>query len=193
MAEECVSQEESFVEDEEWRPIVGFNGRYEVSISGRVRSLDWHRRSSRNPDRKFFIPGRMKVISRNQDGYPIVSLSGGNRSLETVRTVHSLVARMFIGEKPEGFHVLHKNDDRNNNHVSNLYYGTEADNGRDRVKNQRSSRGEARHNAVLTEENVRQIRAIHQSMSFEALGRMFGVTGSTVSSIVKRRIWRHVE
>lgn len=95
------------VESERWLPIVGFPD-YMISSEGRVYS---------HFSQKFLRPG----IASN--GYPTVALGRGN-----TRTVHSLVAEAFIGPCPPGQEVRHDNGDRKNPHLSNLLYGTRAQN-----------------------------------------------------------------
>lgn len=99
----------------EWRPVVGFEGRYEVSDDGQVRSLCWERV-------RILKPG----LSSNK--YFTVTIGRGN-----TRTVHSLVAEAFLGPRPEGMEVLHIDGSRDNNHVSNLRYGTRSQNIQDAV------------------------------------------------------------
>lgn len=96
---------------EEWRPVVGFEGFYEVSSEGRVRSF------RRGANGRLLRPG----ISSND--YPTVALGRGNS-----RTVHSLVAAAFIGPCPEGEEVRHHDNDRRNPRATNLRYGTRAQN-----------------------------------------------------------------
>jgi len=100
-----------------WKPIPGYEGRYEVSNLGRVRSF------VRNYAGVFLKPGKAS------HGYYTVSLGSKNS-----RTLHSLVAETFIGPRPAGQEVLHKDGSRTNNCVENLRYGTRSENIRDAVR-----------------------------------------------------------
>ena len=103
---------------ESWKPVSGFEGRYEVSDAGHVRSL---------LRRKVMLkPGR-----GSSDGRPIVFLYAGGAASK--RYVHDLVAQEFIGPKPPGHVVRHKDDDPWNNAASNLLYGTPAQNNQDMI------------------------------------------------------------
>lgn len=112
---------------EEWRPVPGFPN-YEVSSEGRVRSLDcqvWG-----GPRAGFYIKsGRILRPGVGSHGYPTIMLGrkGGTR------TVHSLVAEAFIGPRPEGQEVRHKDGNRGNPKLENLHYGTRGDNVRDAI------------------------------------------------------------
>lgn len=70
----------------------------------------------------------------DKDGYHEVCLHAGGRRQRV--KVHKVVALSFIGEPPEGKpFVLHRDDDKDNNYWTNLYYGDGSDNQRDAVDN----------------------------------------------------------
>lgn len=181
------------LEGEIWVAVAGFEGRYEVSNLGRVKSLDRYRPKARAKHEFQIVRGKLLSPAHDCDGYPIVSLCGGSRAVHLRRSVHSLVAAAFLGPRPNGLHVLHRNDDKEDNSATNLYYGTNADNGKDRAKNGKSSKGEERHNATLKAEDVRIIRELRPYMTLHALGKMFGTSHGNISAIVSRRAWKHVE
>jgi hypothetical protein len=107
---------------EEWRDVAGAEGRYQVSDLGRVRSL---RR------------GECVLKSQlNTNGYLVnyIYPSGGPRKL---RSVHTLVAEAFLGPRPNGLDVRHKNDIKTDCRAGNLEYGTRSQNMKDAVKNGR--------------------------------------------------------
>ena len=113
--------------NEEWRAIPGYEGLYEVSDRGRVRSLDRMR-----PFRGGWRPVRGRVLSPWMSRYWNVRLS--REGVVTAHSVHSLVAAAFIGPRPDGMHVCHNDGDRNNNSVGNLRYDTPSANSLDVVK-----------------------------------------------------------
>jgi hypothetical protein len=110
------------VSEEQWRPVVGFEGKYEVSDYGRVRSVDRlvHDRDGRRT-REF----RGKVLvpwQSSQYGHVSVSLSARPGPMK--RQVHVLVAEAFLGPRPDGLLVLHGPNGVRDNSVGNLRYGT---------------------------------------------------------------------
>jgi hypothetical protein len=120
--------------DEEWRPVPRYEGRYEVSDHGRVRSLDAYcgNRFGTRTLRK----GRMLKLGVVQPhGYRSVQLADGRGDLTAVK-VHRLVLLAFRGEpppdKPFG---LHEDDDPANNHLGNLRWGNRTENAWDSVGN----------------------------------------------------------
>ena len=113
---------------ERWLPVVGYEGMYEVSDQGRVRSLDRVDAIGRR------CRGRLRATPpAGRRGYPRVSLtvSGRNR----YAYVHDLVAMAFIGPKPDGQVTRHRNDVATDNRVENLQYGTQAENLADARRN----------------------------------------------------------
>ncbi len=111
----------------EWRPIPDYPG-YEVTEYGIVRSIP---RTVLTRNGKL-LPVRGKVLNPNPDarGYlrvHVVSSDGRNRQIG----IHALIAYAFIGPRPDGMQVCHNDGNNQNNHVSNLRYGTQAENADD--------------------------------------------------------------
>lgn len=111
--------------DETWRPIPGYEGAYEVSDRGRVRSLD------RITDRGRRWKGRLMTPCALQNGYLIVTLwrEGKQRS----PLVHRLVLTAFVGQPTEGTEGRHLDGNRCNNVLSNLSWGTHSENQYDQI------------------------------------------------------------
>lgn len=98
--------------DEIWKPVVGYEGKYEVSNLGNVRSLDYRHTKTTH------------IIAKTYDsnGYFKVNLkvNGVAKNL----TIHRLVAMAFI-PNPNGFNqVNHKDENKENNNVENLEWCT---------------------------------------------------------------------
>lgn len=113
---------------EKWRSIEGYEGYYEVSNLGRVRSLE--RTLADGRIRK----GKVLHGSRKTDtGRLKVSLSRDGRVATAM--IHRLVAMAFLGVPPDGRGlVLHSDGDHLNNRSSNLRWGTYADNVQDSLE-----------------------------------------------------------
>lgn len=105
------------------------------------------------------------------------------------RTVHSLVASAFYGEKPEDFPVIrHLDGDQLNNSPENLDYGTIEDNWSDRAAHCRGVR-DSHHAAKLTSSLAQEIRAMKGIVSQRELARTYGVAQSQVWSVMNGRTW----
>lgn len=131
---------------EEWRPVVGFEGFYEVSDLGRVRSVA---RSVPCYGGTRNIKSRVLKGSPERDGYLMVSLSKGNGSKQHSHKIHRLVLEAFVGPMPDGMESLHGDGDPANCLLSNLRYGTPVDNWQDRRKHGRGIDGDRNPHAIM--------------------------------------------
>jgi hypothetical protein len=115
---------------ETWRPVVGYEGRYEVSDQGQVRSRDRNVSYVVNGQtRNRFFPGRMlSPQTGTTGGYVHVVLPG----LGTVN-VQRLVMAAFVGPRPAGLVICHNNGDGADNRLENLRYDTQSENLKDAV------------------------------------------------------------
>lgn len=173
---------------ETWRAVPGFEGSYEVSDLGRVRSLDRLIRSGRQTGANGGLQmtrGRILKTPPNSFGYPHTQLGRGN-----TRHVHTLVLLAFRGPAPDGMSGCHNDGDPCNNKLSNLRWDTQAENMRDRVRHNTHSIGERNSAAVLTDE---QVIAIHADPRHRAeICADYGISEAHVSGIKRRRAWGHL-
>lgn len=162
---------------ENWRPVRQADPGYEVSDLGRVRAV-----------RERVTRILTQRIERN---YPVVSLRVNKKSKDF--RVHQLVLYNFV-PPPEGeYFVCHYDDDKQNNNLSNLYWGTRSENARDAIRNGKAKIGEERTQAVLTEDQVREIHARRKSgEKLRDIAESYGVDRSLVGKILKGVKWPHV-
>lgn len=102
--------------EERWLPVAGFEGYYEVSDQGRVRSLDHRDRTGR------FHKGRLLKPNTQRAGYLNVHLSKGE--VKKTQRVHRLVASAFIENPMNHPEVNHINEDVTDNRACNLEWCT---------------------------------------------------------------------
>lgn len=122
-------------EQEEWRPVVGFEGYLEVSSLGRIRSLDrmTYVSASRTAP-AYWRRHKGKILDQAthpRGGYKYISLNGGGKQRRNAK-VHHLVLEAFVGPRPEGMECCHANDIAGDNRVQNLRWDTPAANTDDR-------------------------------------------------------------
>ena len=98
-----------------WKPIRDYEGLYEVSDLGNVRSLD-HEVPCKKGTRT--VKGKVRAPQYNPKGYMIVVLSKSNR-LKTF-TVHQLVAEAFLPNFQKGTEINHKDGNKANPRLTNL-------------------------------------------------------------------------
>lgn len=172
--------------DETWRAIPGYDGWYEVSNLGRVRS--WK------------MPTNQKVAGPRRRAEPLILRPAPTKTgymkcalFSTAMktwTVHQLVALAFIGPRPEGAEIAHGNGVKADNRLANLRYATHAENMADNVLNGVNPAGAHHPLAKLTEAEVRMIRASDECRP--ALAARLGVSLSAISDVRNRKTWTHV-
>lgn len=114
---------------EEWKPVVGFEGRYEVSDQGRIRNAK---------------TGRIRKLMRHPRGYLFLNLQHPTTPRNYAK-VHHIVLEAFVGPRPEGMECCHANDIPDDNRLENLRWGTKSSNMQDQVRNGRNHRANKTH------------------------------------------------
>lgn len=156
---------------EEWRPVLGYEGSYEVSSLGRVRNA----------------AGRVFKCQKGWKGYVQVRLNG------KCYWAHRLVAEAFMGPRPAGKVIAHNNGDPSDNRLANLRFSTHAENSADMAAHGTTCAGEHRWNAKLSAKVVEDIRAAASHNATEqALADRYGVSQSQISRVVNGKAWAHV-
>lgn len=165
-----------------WVPASGFEGRYEVSAAGEIRSLLTNR---------ILQPG---VQSR---GYMVVGLYTGAVPKQQISTlVHRLVWESLRGPIPDGKQVNHIDGNKLNNRLENLELATPAENVGHANANglqPKRYRGSRHANSKLTEEDVTiMLAASRAGMTPTQLGRAFKIDPVRAGQIIRGEAWQHV-
>lgn len=161
---------------EEWRDVQGWS--YRVSNLGRVMRLG---------DSRGAKPDRILKPFESDNGRLVVCLSRNNKKRQYF--VHSLVGAAFIGIRPQGKEINHKDGNHQNNSVSNLEYVTRAENVSHAVKNGLFASGEKIKNSRLTKNLAKEIRDSREGAA--ALARKYGVGRGTIWAVQSGRTWRN--
>ena len=114
--------------EEIWRDVEGFEGYYQVSNLGRVKSLE----------RTIYkvIPEKILSVPLDAYGYPVVCLRAEDRKQRNF-TVHRLVAKTFISNPNNYKCVNHLNENKADNHINNLEWCTYKENNNHGTRNTR--------------------------------------------------------
>lgn len=184
---------------EVWREVPEFEGLYEVSNFGRLRSVGrWQLVS---PSSKMPNGFSRYLQSKIHKGNPY---SDGNGKIRAIvvglrkdgryhhRSIHDIVLTAFVGPRPHGYYGCHKDDRPINNRLPNLYWGTPAENCADKIRHGNQPRGEIIPWSKLSEEDVKFIRKNAGVISQSKMAERFGVGQPQISRIVNRREWVHV-
>jgi hypothetical protein len=168
---------------ETWKPVSGYDGLYEVSNLGRVRSYQnfgWGRKE--NP----------KLISlyTSKRGYVQACLCRNNKSIQ--KDVHRLVAEAFLTEPASGMQIDHINGIKSDNRLSNLEWVTPQENSLRAVAIGLKPSGENHGSSKLTQNEVDEIRQLYATgkYSHRQLGEMFGISHGNVGKIVRYQLWK---
>lgn len=109
----------------EWKDIIGYEGRYQISLDGRVKSLSRSVRSARGSER--VIPEIIMKPQPHFKGYHVIFLRRGEVKHRKF-FVHRLVGEHFIPNPENKPIVNHKDLDKTNNHIENLEWASEREN-----------------------------------------------------------------
>jgi hypothetical protein len=160
-----------------WSPVVGYEGRYQVSDHGRIRSLDSC--MVLNPQ-KVKRGGYLRVGLRDADGR------------ERKFFVHALVLEAFTGPRPAppNHECRHWDGDPENNALENLRWGSATENARDRERHGTTARGERIGASKLTEQQVIELRtrAVAGELIVD-ISADLGISPSQASRIARGLKW----
>jgi hypothetical protein len=172
---------------EQWREVVGYEGFYEVSDCGRVRSID---RIVQCGVRPMKLKGKQIRHGVGKIGYPVVGLYKNGKGKTCC--IHVLVLEAFVGPRPTINHEgCHGDGVRINNVLTNLRWGTSKENRDDSRRHGTLSIGSSRPNAILNAEIVLKIR--NDTRPMQTIAHHHGIGLTTVWKVKNRVTWAHVE
>lgn len=166
-----------------WKPIEGFEGFYEVSNMGNVRSKDRIVKHNFGGDKR--VEGRILSQLTTPNGYKQVALwKDGKRK---IFLVHRLVLLAFVGECPANMEVRHLNSIPTDNRLENIVYGTHSENTIDTLKLGKGGRQR------LNPFYVKEIRKkLSNGKTIKALAQEYEVSTRAISNIKNRNTYAWV-
>ena len=175
-----------YIEGERWLPIPDFEGQYEGSDFGRVKSLERVERHSGSGTGTFCVRERILKPLVYSSGYHRVKLYYGNNDSDLF-PIHQLVLDLFVGPRPDGRVVNHKNGDKTDNRLVNLEYVTQSDNNRHAARTglRTYTRGDKHHNTKITDEQALNelFPMIIQGVSYHKAAKYFKVSKPAITQI----------
>lgn len=174
--------------EEIWKDVKGFEGKYQVSSIGRVRSLD--RLTVDHLGRSYFTKGRIMKLELIK-GYHYVGLS---EKVTKNFQVHRLVAFAFLEPDENRKTVNHKNGIKNDNRVENLEWANYSEQVIHSVMTglRPKSVGEKSNLAKISEEQMYKIRELYKTGLFtmEELAKKFNLSNGNISNIIHCYTWK---
>ena len=159
--------------EERWKPVLGYDGDYEISDMGRVHSYKYR-----------WKPPKMLSPGTVGGGYKSVALSFQGQ--QRTHMVHRLVLEAFVGPCPEGMEACHNDGNPVHNVLQNLRWATHSENARDRWK----------HGTMMNRISLRTAKKIRKQLLrgeyISDVSRQHGVSYSCVHSIATGRTWQHL-
>lgn len=183
MAKFIRGKDVNFLEGEIWKDIPNYNGLYMVSNFGRIKSLK----------RKYVTREWLLTPSNDSSGYPQIVLVS-NRVCSTTK-IHTIVAVVFIGDRPIAHEINHINGVKEDNRVENLEYVTKTENLKHSFRIGLSNQKADKHHG----------RKLHSSQVFEIhnkykpniytrkmLADEYGVSVATIKKIINKTNWSSI-
>ena len=171
--------------EETWAPVKDFEGLYEVSTHGQVRSLDRMVVGNKGAYLK-----RSQILKQwKQGNYLYCDLR--KPGVKQKARIHVLVLETFVSARPGGMVACHNNGNSVDNRLENLRWGTLADNASDSRKHGTLRYGETCGTAKLSE--VQALQILRSTKPNSQLAKDFGVCKATVSHIKTGRNWPHLQ
>jgi hypothetical protein len=162
-----------------WLDVIGYEGLYQVSNLGNVRSI-----KNKKP--------RLLKAFVNKNGYKYVGLC--KDAIKKDYTNHRLVLLNFLPNKKNKRTVNHINGIKTDNRLCNLEWATDSENGKHAFKIglKISIKGEKCYSAKLTEKKVMEIKNNYSHLTKKEIGKIYGVARTTISEILRGAKWKHI-
>jgi len=176
-------------EIEIWKDVVGYEGSYQVSNIGRVKSLE------RIVNGRWGLEHRKSIILKlalSNFGYYTVGLHYNGVSRTT--KVHRLILESFIINYENKIDVNHKNGIKTDNRLENIEWATRSENiiHAFRTGLKFGKKGEDSPTSKLTNIDVLKIRNEYKLLTQKEIGKIYGISNQTVSKIINRKRWKHI-
>lgn len=167
--------------NEEWRDVQGFEGQFQISDLGRVRSMPSLTRKTARIIQPHFT----------ENGYLRINLRKGGKRRQLY--IHRMVLLAFRGECPEGMEGCHDNGIKADCKLSNLRWDTRKNNEADKKIHGTDNEGFRNGQCKMTESVVLEIKSLIASgMKGKDIAAKFDIHPNLVSQIKNNRKWSHI-
>lgn len=174
---------------EKWKNVKGYEGKYQVSNMGRVRSV-----TRKLPHKRLGSWVRKGVLLKQETMKGYLYTDTNHQGLKKKHAIHRLVALAFIPNIEEKPFVNHKDADKKNNRKENLEWVTAKENSKHAQGLDLFRRGQEHAGAKFSDDEVRKIRKDFAGgeISQKDMAKRYGVHRATIGRIIQRKLWRHI-
>lgn len=183
MTKDEIKRSKAIAMFENWLPIIGYEGRYEVSNKGRVKTL-----LKNNSKTEILKP------SNHIQGYLRVGLR--KDGISKIISIHRLVASAFIPNPEDKPQVNHIDGIKSNNKIENLEWCTQKENAAHAVLNgiYNSAKGENAGHSKLKDSDIYKVyELLKENKKPYQIAKIIGISKSTINLIVHNKIWTHLD
>jgi hypothetical protein len=165
-----------------WKDIKGYEGLYQVSNYGRIKSL------------KF---GKEKILKtiKHKNKYIYINLYKNYKT--KAFEVHRLVLEAFIGLCPQGMDGCHNDNDTENNFIGNLRWDTFKNNMKDKIKHNTNNVafGSNHGNSKLKDNKIKEMRKLYDEgkLILQEIANKYNIALSTTWRIINHKTWKHID
>lgn len=180
-------------QEEIWKDIVGYDGFYQVSNLGNVKSIDRYVKHNYGDLSRRIQKGITIKLTINSDKYYCVTL--GKNGKHKTFTVHRLVAIAFLENTLNNNIINHKDGIKTNNHYTNLEWCTTQQNTQHATENNLIPFGENHGMSKLTDEKVKEIRQKYERNGLYNtyyLAKKYNVSRTLIGLVINNKIWKRV-
>lgn len=173
-----------------WKDIPNYEGLYQASNLGKIKSLTRIVNRRGNTTRTVFE--KILITMSDGKGYRLVNLN--KLGVTKMYTIHRLILSTFVKNIENKPQVNHINGIKNDNRLVNLEWVTISENGFHAYKNglQISAKGEKANGSKLKNEQILEIRKIGKTLPIKELANLYNISISTISMIINNKIWTHI-
>lgn len=175
--------------EEIWKDIEGYKGLYQVSNLGGVKSLS-RVIIMKNQAKRTINEKILKPSYNGDNGYLFVVLCKNGKNTPTF--IHRIVALSFKENTEHKPQVNHKNGKKDDNRLENLEWATPQENTIHAYSFGLTTKGSARYNSKLSEEEAKSIKYDLAHLSYNKISEIFGMSKANISKIRLGKIWKHI-
>lgn len=169
------------IKNEIWKNIQGYEGYYQISNYGKVKSLKFNKE-------KILKPGL------TSNGYLQITLFKNNKRKKFM--IHRLVGEYFIPNPKNKPEIDHEFGDKIDNYYRHLKWVTSSENSKNayKIKLRKPTHGEINGQSKLTKKQVLEIRNMYQKnkITYEKIAKLYNISFQHVGDIINKRRWRHI-